>query len=126
MAHMPKFAHTVVLDKLETLLRQQLPNLRITRAAGWRFQSDDGAENVPGPDLMAITAEQYDKASRSGGYFEGQPFFVIEVISSAERKARRLQKVGLYLDAGAGAIVEIDTPRNWHSSTARTRMRPKL
>lgn len=108
LAPMPKFSHTVVLDKLEALLRKQFPQFRLAREAGWRFQSEDGSESVPGPDLMVLQAADYEKAAQSGGYFEGKPVFVIEVVSPTERKSRRMQKVGLYLEAGAGAVVEID------------------
>ncbi len=108
LAPMPKFSHTVVIDRLEVLLRAQFPEMRIVREAGWRFRSDDGSDNIPGPDLMVLRSEDYTKAAQLGGYFEGQPLFVVEVVSPTERKSRRMQKIGLYLEAGAGAVVEID------------------
>lgn len=107
-APMAKFSHSVVLDNLESILETQFPKMRITREAGWSFKSDEGWESVPGPDLMVLQPEEYDKAARSGGYFDGRPVFVVEVISPTECKSRRLQKVGLYLEAGAGAVVEVD------------------
>jgi Uma2 family endonuclease len=36
---------------------------------------------------------------------------VVEVISPSERKARRFQKVGLYLDMGVPHVVEVDYTR---------------
>ena len=102
------FVHGVVLDNLQTLLGEQFPDMNVVREIGWRFQSLEGLDNVPGPDLMVVRKEDYDNAAESDGYFEGRPFLVIEVISPSERKSRRLQKVGLYLEAGAGAVVEVD------------------
>lgn len=108
LAPMPKFPHTVVIDNLEALLKQQFSDMRIVREAGWRFQSSEGFDNVPGPDLIVLRSEDYDRAALSGGYFEGHPVFVVEVVSPSERRSRRLQKIGLYLEAGAGAVVEVD------------------
>ncbi|MGH9584741.1 MAG: Uma2 family endonuclease [Bryobacteraceae bacterium] len=108
LAPMPKFSHTVVIDNLESLLRRQFSDMRIVREAGWHFQSVEGLENVPGPDLMVLRPEDYDHTARSGAYFEGCPVFVVEVVSPSERRSRRLQKAGLYLEAGAGAVVEVD------------------
>ena len=103
-----KFLHGVVLDNLQALLKDQFPDMNVVREIGWRFQSLEGLDNVPGPDLMVVRKEDYNNAAESDGYFEGRPFFVIEVISPSERKSRRLQKVGLYLEAGADAVVEVD------------------
>jgi Uma2 family endonuclease len=108
LSPVPKFPHTYVIDALESLLRQQYPEMRIVREAGWRFRSEDGVDSVPGPDLMLVHPEDYDRAVRSGDYFEGQPVLVIEVVSPNERRSRRMQKVGLYLEAGAHAVVEVD------------------
>jgi Uma2 family endonuclease len=57
---------------------------------------------------MVVQKEDYERATESDGYFEGPPFFVIEVISPSERNSRRLQKVGLYLETGTDAVVEVD------------------
>lgn len=108
LAPMPMFPHTVVIDNIESLLKRQFPAFRVARETGWRFQSADGIDNVPGPDLMLLSAEDYDRSARSGGYFEGRPVFVVEVVSPSERKSRRLHKIGLYLEAGAGTVVEVD------------------
>lgn len=62
---------------------------------------------MPGPDLMVISADDYENTARTGTYFQGRPLFVIEEISPSEKKSRRLQKVGLFLEAGAGAVVEV-------------------
>ncbi len=109
LAPMPKFPHTVVLDKLEEALKKQFSSdeVRIVREAGWRM-SVDGTESVPGPDLMVMSVKDYERTAQSGGYFDGQPLFVLEVISPTERRPRRMQKVGLYLEAGAKAVIEID------------------
>jgi Uma2 family endonuclease len=104
---LPKFPHTVVLDNVESILRKQFPDKRVVRETGWQFTTASGVDSVPGPDLMVLTSEDYDHTAQSGGYFAGRPLFVIEVISLSERKFRRLQKAGLYLEAGAGAVVEI-------------------
>lgn len=46
------------------------------------------------------------------------PLLVIEVISPSERKARRLQKFGLYLDMGVPSVVEMEyTRRVFHVYT---------
>lgn len=57
---------------------------------------------------MVIAKDDYLRTAKSDGYFEGRPHFVIEVISPSERKPRRLQKIGLYLEAGTDAVVEVD------------------
>ena len=108
LSPMAKFSHGVVLDNLQSLLKEQFPQMEVVRDAGWRFRSEDGLDSVPGPDLMVIRREDYNKAAESGEYFEGHPFFVVEVVSPSERKSRRLQKIGLYLEAGTEAVVEID------------------
>jgi Uma2 family endonuclease len=108
LAPMPKFQHTVVLDNLEALLRKQFPDKRVVREAGWRFTSSEGFDSVPGPDLMLVEKQEYDRAAQSGQYFAGTPLFVIDVISPSERRSRRLQKIGLYLEAGVSAVVEVD------------------
>ena len=108
MAPVPKFPYTVVLDNLEAILANRFPQMRVIREAGWFLRTGD-AESVPGPDLMVVNSQDYDKAAQSGGYFDAQPLLVVEVISPSERKARRWQKVGLYLEAGAGGVLEVDT-----------------
>ena len=108
LSPMPKAAHTIVLDNVETLLKAQFPGLKVVREAGWHFKSEGNVDNVPGPDLMLMSVEDYKKGGASGAYFDCQPLFVVEIVSSSERRSRRLQKVGLYLEAGAGAVVEID------------------
>jgi Uma2 family endonuclease len=107
LAAFPKTPHAVVIENLDDLLRKQFPDKHIVREQGWYFQID-GIDNVPGPDIAVFSPEDYERSIRLGGWFIGQPLFVIEVISPTERKARRLQKVGLYLEAGAGAVVEVD------------------
>ncbi len=108
LAPMPAFSHTVVIDNLESLIKRQFPEFRVAREAGWRFQSAEGIDNVSGPDLMLLNAEDYDRTAKSSGYFEGRPIFVVEVVSPSERKSRQLHKIGLYMEAGAGAVVEVD------------------
>jgi Uma2 family endonuclease len=108
---MPKLPHTVVLENLERSLEAQSPEMQVVREAGWCFASLEGLENVPGPDLMVLPREDYDNAARSGGYFEGRPVFVVEVVSPAERKSRRVQKLGLNLEAGLGAVLAVDYAR---------------
>jgi Uma2 family endonuclease len=57
---------------------------------------------------MVMRPDDYYKGGTSGGYFNCRPLFVVEVLSPSERRSRRLQKIGLYLEAGAGAVVELD------------------
>jgi Uma2 family endonuclease len=104
---MPLYPHTVVIKNLEVLLERQFPGMHVARESGWKFVTSSGLDSVPGPDLMVITTEDHQRAAKSGGYFQGRPQFVIEVVSPSEKKFRRLQKVGLYLEAGAGAVVEV-------------------
>lgn len=107
LSPMPKKVHTIVLENLEEILKGQIEDARVVRESGWYFRSLGGAESVPGPDLMVLSVEDYDRTTESG-WFEGRPLFTVEVISPSERKSRRMQKVGLYLEAGAGAVVEVD------------------
>jgi Uma2 family endonuclease len=79
----------------------------VVRESGWYFRSAEGLDNVLGPDLLVLSPQDYEKTTESG-WFEGRPLFVVEVVSPSERRSRRLQKVGLYLEAGAGAVVEVD------------------
>jgi Uma2 family endonuclease len=104
----PRHFHGIVLDNLGALLKEQFPQMRIVRGLGWSFKTGDGLDNVLGPDLMVIRPEVYSDAAASDGYFESQPQFVVEVVSPTERISRRMQKVGLYLEAGAEAVVEVD------------------
>lgn len=107
LSALPKFPHMVVINNLERLLREQFPNMEVARETGWQFMTASGLESVPGPDLMLLSTEDFKQAAQSGGYFSGYPVFVIEVVSPSERKSRRMQKIGLYLEAGAGAVVEV-------------------
>jgi Uma2 family endonuclease len=104
----PKIPHLLVIENLEAILEPQFPDHHIIRESGWYFQSRGGRDNVPGPDLMVLSESDYARSLAAGQWFEGTPLFVIEVISPSERKYRRLQKVALYLEAGAGAVVEAD------------------
>jgi len=56
---------------------------------------------------MVVREEDADRAVKSEGWYEGVPLLVAEVISPSERKSRRLQKVGLYLEMGVPHVVEI-------------------
>ena len=107
-------SHTVVSHQLAGILERQLPELssellQVLREAGWKFHSPaSGVDSVPAPDLMVVRDEDAKRAIKSRCWFEGAPLLVIEVISPSERKARRLQKVGLYLDMGAPNVIEVD------------------
>ena len=104
----PKIPHLLVVENLELLLKRQFPEAHTVRESGWYFHSVSGRDNVPGPDLMVLSHEDYVHSLEAAQWFEGKPLFAIEVISPSERKYRRLQKVALYLEAGAGAVVEVD------------------
>ncbi len=113
LSPLPQAANTAVIENLEDLLKRKFAGSawRVVRESGWHFQLPDGKDSVPGPDLMVIGEEDYQRSIRSRGWFQGQPLFVVEVISPSERKYRRLQKIGLYLEAGAGAVIEVDYVR---------------
>jgi Uma2 family endonuclease len=106
--------HAVVIKQLERILECQLGQLsreplRVVRETGWKFRNAaSGVDSVPGPDLMVIRERDARLAIQSRRWFEGVPLLVIEVISPSERKARRLQKVGLYLDMGVPHVLEVD------------------
>jgi Uma2 family endonuclease len=108
----PKFAHTAVIEQLMAVLNGQVAELspeplQVVRESGWRFRSG-GLDSVPVPDVMVVRAEDAKRAIKARGWFEGTPLLVIEVISPSERKERRLQKVGLYLDMSVPHVVEAD------------------
>jgi Uma2 family endonuclease len=118
LSPMPKLAHVLILDLLAGILNRQLgemgptESLIVVREAGWRFRVDaSGADNVPGPDLMIVREEDVRRAVKSDGWYQGVPLLVVEVISPSERKSRRLQKVGLYLEMGVPHVVEVDYTR---------------
>ncbi len=108
------FPHAAIIKRLERILENQLAELsaeplHVARETGWKFHNAaSGADSVPGPDLMVIRDEDARRAIKSRRWFEGVPLLVIEVISPSERKARRLQKIGLYLDMGVPHVVEVD------------------
>ncbi len=108
------FPHAAVIKQLERILETQLANLseeplQVVRETGWKFHNvASGVDSVPGPDLMVIREEDARRAIKNRRWFEGVPFLVVEVISPSERKARRLQKVGLYLDLGVPNVIEVD------------------
>jgi Uma2 family endonuclease len=110
----PIASHTAIVEQLERILNNQLPELgteplHVVRETGWKFHDPvSGADSVPIPDLMVILEEDFRRALKSLGWFEGVPLLVIEVVSPSERKARRLRKVGLYLDMGVPNVVEVD------------------
>jgi Uma2 family endonuclease len=111
------FSHAAIIKQLERILESQLAelsseHLQLARETGWRFHNpSSGADSVPGPDLMVIRDEDAQRAIKGRRWFEGVPLLVIEVISPSERKARRLQKIGLYLDMGVPNVVEVDYTR---------------
>lgn len=113
----PVYPHAAVIKQLEKIIEAQLTALsaeplEVAREAGWKFHvAASGADSVPGPDLMVIRKEDARKAIQRKGWFEGVPLLVIEVISPSERRSRRLQKVGLYLEMGVPHVVEIDYTR---------------
>lgn len=110
----PVFAHGVVATCLERILETQLGSLgrdplRVVREAGWKFHNPaSGRDSVPVPDLMIVREADARRAIKSGGWFEGVPLLAFEVISPSERKGRRMQKIGLYLDMGVPNVVEVD------------------
>ncbi|MBV9302277.1 MAG: Uma2 family endonuclease [Acidobacteriaceae bacterium] len=108
------FPHAAIIKQLEKVLENQLPHLSseplyVARETGWRFHNPaSGTDSIPGPDLMVIRDDDARRAIKNRRWFEGVPLLVIEVISPSDRKARRLQKVGLYLDMGVPHVVEVD------------------
>jgi Uma2 family endonuclease len=110
----PVYPHAAVIKKLERIIEAQLTRmgaepLEVARETGWKFHiAASGADSVPSPDLMVIRQEDARKAIQRKGWFEGVPLLVVEVISPSERRSRRLQKVGLYLEIGVPHVVEVD------------------
>lgn len=110
----PILPHTAVAEQVERILNKQLTELgseplHVVRETGWKFHTPaSGADSVPVPDLMVVWEEDFRRGVKTSGWYQGVPVLVIEVISPSERKARRLQKVGLYLDQGAPHVVEVD------------------
>ncbi len=117
--------HAAVIKQLERMLEAQLAELsaeplQVVRETGWRFHNTStGADSVPGPDLMVIRDEDAQRAIKSRRWFEGVPLLVIEVILPSERKARRLQKIGLYLAWGCRTLLRLTTANGWCGSTHR-------
>jgi Uma2 family endonuclease len=113
----PVYPHAAVIKQVEKIIEAQLGRLgadplEVARETGWKFHiAESGADSVPGPDLMVVRKEDARKAIEKRGWFEGVPLLVIEVISPSERRSRRLQKVGLYLEMGVPHVVEIDYTR---------------
>jgi Uma2 family endonuclease len=113
----PVFPHAVVIKQLEKILENQLAELsteplRVVCETGWKFHHPiSGADSIPVPDLMVIREEDARRAIKGLGWFEGVPLLVIEVISPSERKSRRLQKVGLYLEMDVRSVAEVDYVR---------------
>jgi Uma2 family endonuclease len=104
----PQLPHTVVIKNIEAILTEQMQGAEVLRESGW-YCRIEGLESVPSPDLTVVKSDDFERCLSEGKkWFEGKPLFVIEVISPSERKATRLRKVGLYLDAGAGAVIEVD------------------
>jgi Uma2 family endonuclease len=84
----------------------------VLREAGWKFRIEaSGADSVPGPDLMVVRADDARRAVHNEGWYEGVPLLVVEVISPSERKSRRLQKMGLYLEMGVPHVIEVEYKR---------------
>ncbi len=108
------YTHTALIKRIERLLESQLRTLsteplEVVREGGWKFQiGSSGADSVPVPDLMVIRVADERRALASGRWFEGIPVLIVEVVSPSERKSRRLQKVGLYLEMGVPHVVEVD------------------
>ena len=108
------FPHAAVIKQLEKILERQLAQLSaepvyVARETGWKFHNAaSGTDSVPGPDLMVVREEDAARAIKGRRWFEGVPLIVIEVVSPSERKTRRMQKVGLYLDMGVPHVVEVD------------------
>jgi Uma2 family endonuclease len=83
----------------------------VVRETGLKLRSSSGADSVPGPDLMIVPEDAWQSAVKKRSWFEGVPMMVFEVISPSERRARRMQKVGLYLEIGIPYVVEVDYTR---------------
>jgi Uma2 family endonuclease len=111
----PVYPHAAVIKQVERILEAQLTRisgepLDVAPETGWKFHiAESGADSVPGPDLMVIRKEDARRAIERKSWFEGVPLPIVEVPS--ERRSRRLQKVGLYLEMGTPHVVEIDYTR---------------
>jgi Uma2 family endonuclease len=110
----PKLAHSVVIKRLEKLIEAQLQDLsenplEVLRESGWFFRTENNTlDSLPVPDLMVVLRSDFEQGLRNKDWMQGKPLFVVEVISPSERRSRRMQKVGLYLEAGTESVVEVD------------------
>lgn len=109
-------AHAALIKHLERLLEKQLPQfsnepLQVVRETGLKLRPSSGADSVPAPDLMVVPEGAWLSAVKKRSWFDGVPLMVFEVISPSERRARRMQKVGLYLEIGIPYVVEVDYTR---------------
>ncbi len=120
----PKLAHGRVVERLDFIIGQQLEQiaqaagisdiqLRVEREQGWYFQTATGTDSVLEPDLMVVRELDSQRAIKADGWFQGIPVIVVDVVSPSERKSRRLQKVGLYLEMGVQHISKSTTPVEW-------------
>ena len=118
----PKLAHGRVVERPDFIIGQQLEQiaqaagisdiqLRVEREQGWYFQTATGTDSVLEPDLMVVRELDSQRAIKADGWFQGIPVIVVDVVSPSERKSRRLQKVGLYLEMGVQHIFEVDYAR---------------
>ncbi len=118
----PKLAHGRVIERLERILGQQLAEiagaagirdtqLRIEREQGWLFQTANQLDSILEPDLMVVRELDAQRALKTDTWFQGVPVLVVEVVSPSERKSRRLQKIGLYLEMGVQHIIEVNYKR---------------
>lgn len=109
----PVSPHAAVIDQLRDIIKPQLPkNTRLVQETGLKFRRpSSGVDSVPGPDLMIVLEDEWRRAVQKRAWFQGTPLVVIEVISPSERKMRRMQKVGLYLEMGVPHVVEVDYTR---------------
>lgn len=113
----PVSPHAAVIDQLRDIIKPQLAKLfaektRLVQETGLKFhRPSSGVDSVPGPDLMIVLDDEWRRAVLKRAWFQGTPLVVIEVISPSERKMRRMQKVGLYLEMGVPHVVEVDYTR---------------
>lgn len=113
----PVSPHAAIIDQLRDILAAQLSQisgeqLRLVQETGVKFRRpSSGLDSIPVPDLMIVPEEQWRRAVKNRSWFEGAPLIVIEVISPSERRMRRMQKVGLYLEMGVPCVIEADYTR---------------
>lgn len=86
-----------------SLDRQAPPELRVVPDVDidLRLVPEDGPATVRRPDMVVVTAEEYERVLRDGGVLRASgALLVVEIISPSSRRTDRVVKRDEYADAG--------------------------